>query len=57
MNFGIKRRIQMGCGEPLQCRWWIAGPLRASSLGNSSARNGAVHKGRARESSGVRCKS
>jgi hypothetical protein len=57
MSFGIKRRIQMGCGEPLQCRWWITDPLRALSHGNSVAPGGAVQKGRARMSSGARCKS
>ena len=28
MSSSCKFRMQMGCGEPLQSRWWIAQPVR-----------------------------
>jgi len=31
--------FRMGCGEPLQCRWWIARALQASVAARQERRN------------------
>lgn len=57
MNFGIKRRIQMGCGEPLQCCWLVVLSLRALPYGNPVTSGSTVQKRKAAVGSAIRCKS
>jgi len=56
MSGSCKFQFHMGCGEPLQSRWWVAQPVRMLSTGQSAR---AVRGGnrRAVASQGVKCKS
>ena len=56
MSFGIKQRIHMGCGEPLQCRSWIVRPRRALPPGDTGANKETVQEPRTTMRSGTKCK-
>lgn len=56
MSNSCKFRIQMGCGEPLQSRWWIAQPVRGLLSPEQGLRAGTA-KRRAASRQGAKCKS
>jgi hypothetical protein len=57
MNPGSKHRMQMCCGKPLQCCWWIARSLRALRSGDPGSSSDALATPRGTVRSGARCKS
>jgi hypothetical protein len=57
MSFEIKLRMQMGCGEPLQCRWWITHPTRSLHSGGAGTHGCAVRERQAAVNPRTRCKS
>jgi hypothetical protein len=40
MSGSVSYRLRMGCGEPLQSRWWIAVMLRPAVAPNQSPTTG-----------------
>lgn len=42
MSTGVGQRFHMGCGEPLQSRWWVTRTLRTQPAAEPEKRNGAV---------------
>jgi hypothetical protein len=57
MSDSCKFRFHMGCGEPLQSRWWITQPVRALLTERQDARDVRIRNRRAAEREGGKCKS
>jgi len=45
MSVSCKFRMQMGCGEPLQSRWWVTLPVRTLLMPDEST---SAARGRSR---------
>jgi len=56
MSSSSKYRIHMGCGEPLQSRWWVTQARRAALPGEAEMRVERLAKRHAGERPGAKCK-
>ena len=56
MSSSCKFRIQMGCGEPLQSRWWVAQPVRSLLMPEQGLRSSGTVKRQASRRQGAKCK-
>ena len=57
MSASCKFRIHMGCGEPLQSRWWVAQPVRTLLMLDQDGAAARVRNRRSAKRQGTKCKS
>lgn len=57
MSDSCKFRFHMGCGEPLQSRWWVVQPVRSLLTMEQDVQNVRVPNQRTSERQGAKCKS
>lgn len=57
MNDSCKFRFHMGCGEPLQSRWWVAQPARSLLVEGQYSRAAETRNRRTVERQGAKYKS
>jgi hypothetical protein len=57
MSDSCKFHFLMGCGEPLQSRWWVAQPVRMLLMAGRDERASGVRNRRTAERQGDKYKS
>ena len=57
MSESCKFRFHMGCGEPLQSRWWVAQPVRTMLGVRQDAQVMRTRNRQTVERQGAKCKS
>lgn len=57
MSASCKFRIHMGCGEPLQSRWWVTQPVRTLLLMDQDTPAARIPDRRSAKRPGTKCKS
>jgi hypothetical protein len=56
MSSGSKYHFHMGCGEPLQSRWWVTQTRRAILPGSQEVRVERLNKRNSSIRRGTKCK-
>ncbi len=56
MSSSAKFRFHMGCGEPLQSRWWVARSARAQSSAQQGSKPNAMRNDGCATQRGGKCK-
>ncbi len=57
MSASCKFRIHMGCGEPLQSRWWVSQPVRTRLMADEGVSAARVRNRRLAKRQRTKCKS